>query len=352
MTDLINYEIACLQTRSRQVSVDDDKQRDLDIRSNIDRMCQLVDYITSFGNSEVKLVVTPEYAINASFRRLELEQWMRISTTIPGPYTDILGAKAKERKIYLAVNMMEIHPDFPGRFFNCSLLFGPDGKILIKHWKNNNNCWVFPYTTPADIYTQFVAKFGVENLFPVAKTEIGNIGLLTCGELGFPENARCTMMNGAEILCHLTSEPHNMSHGDVRNWKSLRAARAYENKCYLAAANIGIYEGTLRGMHDSHGDSAIHYFDGSITNTIEGPGEATIKGAVNMNDLRRARSKPFHPTVIRAELYAKEYARWPSWPNDGFADNPIQSIEQTRAKFHELVQERRRLGIDRAPLDL
>jgi hypothetical protein len=71
-----------------------------------------------------------------------------------------------------------------------------------------------------------------------------------------------------------------------------------------------------------------------------------------MNDLRRARSKPFHPTVIRAELYAKEYARWPSWPNDGFAENPIQSIEQTRAKFHELVQERRRLGIDRAPLDL
>jgi len=312
-------------------------------------MCELIDYVTSFGNSEVKLVVTPEYAINAQFRRLNVEDWCRICTTIPGPYTDILGAKAKERKIYLAVNLMEIHPDFPNRFFNCSLLFGPDGKILIKHWKNNNNCWVFPYTTPSDIYTQFVQKFGVENLFPVAKTEIGNIGLLTCGELGFPENARCTMMNGAEILCHLTSEPNNMSHGDVRNWKGLRTARAYENKCYLAAANVGLYEGTLRGMHDTHGDSAIHYFDGSITNTINGPGEATIKGAVNMNDLRRSRSKPFHPTVIRAQLYAKEYARWPSWPLDGFADKPIERIEDTRAKFHELVEERRRLGIDRAP---
>jgi hypothetical protein len=53
--------------------------------------------------------------------------------------------------------------------------------------------------------------------------------------------------------------------------------------------------------------------------------------------------------VIRAELYAKEYARWPSWPNDGFADTPIKSIDETRAKFHELVEERRRRGIDRPP---
>lgn len=349
MEDVLNFEIACLQTVTRQVSVDDANQRHEDVSRNIARICELIDYVTSFGNSEVRLVVTPEYAINPSFRRLELSEWLNISTTIPGPYTDILAAKAKQRGIYLAVNLFEKHPAFPDRFFNCSLLIGPSGDILIKHWKNNNNCWVFPYTTPADIYTEFVERFGVENLFPVAKTPIGNIGLITCGELAFPENARCTMMNGAEILCHLTSEPNNMSHGDVRNWKGLRTARAYENKCYLAAANIGVYEGALRGRNDSHGDSAIHYFDGTILNTINGAGEATIKTSVNMNDLRRARSKPFHPTVIRAEMYAKEYARWPSWPNDGFADRPILSIEETRAQFHALVAERRRLGIDREP---
>jgi predicted amidohydrolase len=351
MRDVLNFEIACLQTRSRQVSLTDATQRDLDIRANIERICQLIDYVTSFGNSDVKLIVTPEYAINGNWRRIELEQWMAISTTIPGPYTDILCEKAKQRKLYLACNMLEVHPDFPRRFFNCSFLIGPDGKILIKHWKLNNNCWVFPYTTPADIYTQFVSKFGRENLFAVAKTEIGNIGLITCGELAFPENARCTMMNGAEILCHLTSEPNNMSHGDVRNWKGLRTARAYENKAYLAVANVGIYEGAIRGMHDSHGDSCIHSFDGTIVNTLEGPGEATIKTGVNMNDLRRARSKPFHPTVIRAELYAKEYATWPGWPNDGFANKPIESIEDTRAKFHELVKKRQELGIDRKPRD-
>jgi predicted amidohydrolase len=352
MPDIINYEVACLQTITRQVSLTDDEQLDRDIRANIARICDLIDYVTSFGNSDVKLVVTPEYAVNGNFRVINLDAWCRIATTVPGPYTDIFAEKAKARKIYLAVNMLEVHPDFPRRFFNCSMLFGPDGKILIKHWKNNNNCWVFPYTTPADIYTEFVTKFGRENLFPVAKTDIGNIGLITCGELGFPENARCTAMNGAEVLCHLTSEPNNMSHGDSRNWKGLRTARAYENKCYLAAANIGLYEGGLRGLHDSHGDSAIHYFDGSITNEIQGPGEATIKCRINLNDLRLSKTRPFHPTSIRAQLYAKEYASWPSWPNDGFADKPIESIEDTRAIFRALVKERQARGIDRAPIDL
>lgn len=347
MADILNYEIACLQTRARNVSLNDEKQRDIDIRANIERIGQLIDYTTSFGNSDVKLVVTPEYAINARFGTLNVEQFLQICTTIPGPYTDLLAAKAKERKVYLAVNLLEKHPDWPRRFFNTSILISPEGKILIKHWKNNNNCWVFPYTTPADIYTEFVAKYGQENLFPVAKTELGGIGLITCGELGFPENSRCTMMNGAEVLCHLTSEPNNMSHGDVRNWTAMRTTRAYENKCYLACANIGIYEGAMRGTEESHGDSGIYYFDGSIMNIVTGAGETTIKGRVNINDLRMSRQRPFHPTAIRAELYAKEYARMPSWPNDGFAKEPIGSIQDTRAVFRSIVKKRQDLGIDK-----
>lgn len=349
MTDIDHYEVACLQTRSRAVSFDPE-QRDLDVRANLDRMFELIDYITAFGNSAVKLIVTPEYAINARWQKLSVDEWISLCTTIPGPYTDLISAKAQQRKIWIAANMMEVHPEFPGRFFNTSFLVGPTGEILIKHWKNNNNAWVFPYTTPSDIYSDFVAKYGRENLFPVARTEIGNIGLLTCGELGFPENARCTMMNGAEILLHLTSEPTNLSHGDVRNWESLRTARAYENKCYLAMANIGIYEGATRGTHGSHGDSAVHNFDGTVLNKVVGPGETTIKGPIDLENLRRVRAKPFHPVTLRSEMYAQEYANFVGWPNDLFLDKPIESIEQTRAVFNDLVQQRRDLGIDRAPL--
>lgn len=350
MDEILHYEVACLQTRSCAVSLEE-TQKDQDIRANIARICEMIDYVTAFGASSVKLIVLPEYAINARWQRLDLEDWFKLSTTIPGPYTDLLADKAKQRGVYIAANMLEIHPDFPRRFFNTSFLLSPAGEIVIKHWKNNNNAWVFPYTTPSDIYTEFVAKFGREALFPVARTEIGNIGLLTCGELGFPENARCTMMNGAEVLCHLTSEPHNLSHGDVRVWEGMRATRAYENKCYLAMANIGMYEGATRGLYGSHGDSAVHYFDGSILNKINGGGEATIKGPIDLNALRRARQRPFHPVTIRAEMYAKEYETFVGWPNDGFADKPIESIEETRALFRRISEKRLKKGLDRPVRD-
>ena len=350
MAGITHYEVACIQARARAVSLEPCR-RDADIRANLGRMFELIDYVTAFGNSDVRLVVLPEYAINARWEKLSLEQWIDIASPIPGPYTELISAKARERGVYIAANMMEVHPDFAGRFFNTSFLVSPQGDILIKHWKNNNNAWVFPYTTPSDIYSEFVARFGREALFPVARTEIGNIGLLTCGELGFPENARCTMMNGAEILLHLSSEPNNMSHGDVRNWESLRTARAYENKCFLAMANIGMYEGATRGLHGSHGDSAIHNFDGSILNKINGPGEATIKGPIDLEALRRVRSRPFHPVTMRAQMYAREYETYPGWPLDGFADKPISSIEETRAIFHQIVEQRRAHGIDTPPHD-
>ena len=43
MPDIINFEVAAIQPRIRQVSLNDDKQRALDIRAKIARICQLVD---------------------------------------------------------------------------------------------------------------------------------------------------------------------------------------------------------------------------------------------------------------------------------------------------------------------
>ena len=159
MREVLNYEVACLQTRSRAVSLEEG-QKDKDIRANIGRIGEMIDYITAFGNSDVRLVALPEYAINARWQKMELEDWFRLCTTIPGPYTDLLAEKAKQRNIYIGANMLEIHSDFPQRFFNTSFLIGPTGEILIKHWKNNNNACVFPYTTPSRRTIGFIPPVG------------------------------------------------------------------------------------------------------------------------------------------------------------------------------------------------
>ena len=82
------------------------------------------------------------------------------------------------------------------------------------------------------------------------------------------------MLNGAEVLLPPDiGTAQSSATATCAIGRALRTARAYENKCFLAMANIGMYEGALRGLHGSHGDSAIHNFDGSILNKINGGGE-------------------------------------------------------------------------------
>ena len=79
MAEQTYYEVACLQTRSRAVSLDE-RQRDEDVRANLTRIFEMIDYVTAFGNSSVRLVVLPEYAINARWQKLELQDWFRLCT--------------------------------------------------------------------------------------------------------------------------------------------------------------------------------------------------------------------------------------------------------------------------------
>ena len=73
MKERMYYEVACLQTRTKAISVTDDKKRDEDIRWNINRIFDLIDYVTAFGASDVKLIVTPEYSINARWNKMSVE---------------------------------------------------------------------------------------------------------------------------------------------------------------------------------------------------------------------------------------------------------------------------------------
>lgn len=52
--------------------------------------------------------------------------------------------------------MLEKDPEWPGRFFNTSFIIDPQGEIILKHWKHNHNAFLLPYTSPCDVYDEFV----------------------------------------------------------------------------------------------------------------------------------------------------------------------------------------------------
>ena len=204
---ITEYEIACIQLSPRMFLPTPGK-KDPIIKQNLSRAFDLMDGVADYSSGTVRLFVLPEYSLNGMvdgmFQSKTLKDWLDISVPIPGEYTDMMGEKAAELNCYIAANMCEIHDDWPGRFFNTSFIVSPHKEVILKHWKNNNNSWVIPYTTPSDIYSEFVERYGRKELFPVVTTPIGKLGCITCGEVVYPENARCTAFNGAEIIAHIT----------------------------------------------------------------------------------------------------------------------------------------------------
>ena len=97
-------------------------------------------------------------------------------------------------------------PDLmPDRIFNVAFIIDPKGELIHTHIKTSfyqkeTN------TAPSDIWDIYLQKYGDDPeklhdaLYPVAKTEIGNIGTLICAEGSYPEAARGLAMNGAEII--------------------------------------------------------------------------------------------------------------------------------------------------------
>ena len=65
------------------------------------------------------------------------------------------------------------------------------------------------------------------------KTSVGNLGLMICYDVRFPEVSRILAINGADIL----AVPSAWVHGIMKeeHWQTILKARAIENGSYVAA---------------------------------------------------------------------------------------------------------------------
>ena len=327
-------------------------------KKNLDHVCHMIDTAVLHSlEYPPKLVALCEGAIQGFPD--EYHDWDHIeyarngAISIPGPETDRLAEKAVKWNMYLIGQAKSKMDEFPDRFFNTMFIIDPSGKIIHQHRKNV----VFTIehsTTPHDLYDQWVKMFGdgLDAFFPVARTNIGNIGACICMEGNFPEAARGLAVNGAEIIYRPSSMEHKVSLGI---WEVQNRARAVDNNCYVIAPNTGYHyiddERTMGFF--TGGRSMIVDYRGQVLHINYETGDAFVAAPININALRSYRANSRHMNWIphiKSEIYRKIYEK-PIWPKNLAIKEAPKRREAMEEILYQTMEKLKQQGVFVSPED-
>ncbi len=299
---LPNYEVVPLEYDDIGVAaVQMNSRRDIDpknprkgIKENLDKALFLCDTAYGFasmwptGMTNLKLLVFPEMTLTGYDRNWTRDDWQKIAIEAPGEETEAIGKKAKELGCYVALGSHTKDKDWPGHYFNTSIIIDPKGEIIHKHWKAYCNVpgmieWA---TTVHDVLDEFVERYGWDAVWPVARTPIGNLATYVCSESFAPETARAFAFMGAEILCLCIA-------GGGHENKSGKYVLQFRANC-AASLVYGVY------ADGGNGDSMIVDYFGRILNQAKDCRDTVVYDSIPIASFRAKREKPF----IRTEIYA------------------------------------------------
>lgn len=309
-----------------------------DALENVKRISEFMDIACMVAATEgapVRLIALPEMAIQGmrmDFRAGNKQAHAEMAVDIPGPETELLGKKARELKAYIAAELLFVRDeDFPGHLFNVAFIVDPQGEVIYRRAKATSDAYeggALGTTNPHDLWDEWIKKKGNGNvldaIFPVAKTEIGNIGYAICHEGAYPEIARGLAMNGAEIMIRSTLiEPQVM----LGMWELQNRAHAMFNQMVVVAPNLGPQVGKDGGYYDLFGgDSMIVDHRGNVMVRRPGManGDSFVSAVLDVEALRRARMANGVTNWfkdLRTEQYAAIYET-PIYPKNQYLHKP------------------------------
>jgi predicted amidohydrolase len=192
-----------------------------DAKGSVERALDSIDQAAARG---AKLVVLPE---NVSYMGTEAEK-KRLAEPVDGPTFARLGAKAKERGVWLVAGSMP-EVSTTGRPYNTSVLFDPEGRRAAVYRKIH----LFDVALGAGATHMESEHVEPGSACTLAETSVGKIGMSICYDLRFPDFYRTYRRAGADILTvpAAFTVPTGRDH-----WEVLLRARAIENQCFVLAA--------------------------------------------------------------------------------------------------------------------
>lgn len=262
-------------------------------------------FVAQYSGLPVKLVVLPEYLFTSYPGRISIPDFAaRVGFAADGPEYEALGGVAQRLGMFLSGNAYETDAAFPDFYFQTSFIVAPSGEVLLRYRRLLS---MFA-PSPHDVWEAYLDKYGLEGVFPVARTEIGNLACIASEEILYPEIARALALRGAEVFCHSSSEIGSplATHKDIA-----KQARAFENLAYVVSANTAGISGTAMPLASADGNSQVVDWKGRIV-AQSGDGETfTAFAAIDLAALREARRTPAMTNYLarqRPALFAQGYA--------------------------------------------
>lgn len=205
-----------------------------EINSNLEKALEKLSVLREMG---VRLAVLPEmWATGFVWDKLPF-----LASQMPG----ILSALHQAAGLNEMTVIGSLPEEDRGKIYNTAWVIDGRSGVIGRYRKIHP----FPLTGEDRYFTP-------GNTLPVFKTCFGQIGIITCYDLRFPELCRSLSQNGARLLLVCAEWPLVRS----AHWHSLTLARAIENQCFLIAANCCGSDGDMVFA----GDSRIIGPDGSL----------------------------------------------------------------------------------------
>jgi N-carbamoylputrescine amidase len=240
-----------------------------------------------------QIVCLPELFRSRYFCQNEDAAHFALAEPIPGPSSDAFATLAQEKNVVIVASLFEKRA--VGLYHNTAVVLDGDrgmlGRYRKMHIPDDPRYYEKYYFTPGDLG------------FRSFQTSRGTIGVLVCWDQWYPEAARLTALQGAEILFYPTAigwHPEEKdTHGERQHdaWEVAQRAHAIANGCFVVAVNrIG-----FEPEPNAPAGAGIQFWGQSFVAAPDG--SVLVRGSVDREEILLA-------TVDRARIFDQRTG-WP-----------------------------------------
>jgi N-carbamoylputrescine amidase len=217
------------------------------------------DQVRAAARMGAQVICLPELFRTQYFCQREDAALFDLAEPVPGPTTNAMAEIARENRVVIIASVFEKRA--PGIYHNTAAVLDADaslrGLYRKMHIPDDPLYYEKFYFTPGDLG------------FRAFDTQFGKVGTLVCWDQWYPEGARLTSLQGAQVLFYPTAigwhPAEKQQYGATQHdaWKTIQRAHAIANGVYVAVVNrVGHETGNVSG--NSATGAGLEFWGGSF----------------------------------------------------------------------------------------